>query len=458
MRPRPQLRSPRPFFSAARSSSTLAALLLGLAVTGCEETAGSAAAPLNHIGKGEWTVTGKVQDPDGVGVPNVLVQLLSTHATFGAKTDKAGGYSFLKMENATYNVKPSQAGYAFAPAFRDFTIQGANFEVAPFVATVLGGGGGGDGGGDADASSDVAGDGGGSRDWVGRTVKGLVRGRSWQTGKPEGAVAGVRVTLSAAGASIETWTSLSGEWRFADRVPPGSYTVAFAKPGWTVAPAQLELTVPAGDGAISAPEAVAHSSFKALPDAAPDSWAFPVASVVDTDGKKIAGVGFALIHPDLKEVETKTSDLDGVVTFGMILDGSYRLQPLEPGFTFAPPHFDFSFSAPTDPALSSYYQTGAVFVATPSPGQKHFAYHVSGRVLGADGKGKPEVVVSLVARGDNEVKNTITGADGTYVFPDVQHIGHDLLMVYVPSYDSGLVKPFAFAFPDKPELVMPDMQ
>ncbi len=73
------------------------------------------------------TVSGAVQA--GVSV------ILSGASTATTVTDASGNYSFGGLTNGNYTVTPSLAGYAFAPASRSVTVNGASLNAQNFTAT-----------------------------------------------------------------------------------------------------------------------------------------------------------------------------------------------------------------------------------------------------------------------------------------------------------------------------------
>jgi hypothetical protein len=65
-------------------------------------------------------ITGHVVDSNKVGIPNVVVVLISPSGTvLASTTDNEGNYSFtVAPSQKTYRVIPSKEGYTFAPIDR----------------------------------------------------------------------------------------------------------------------------------------------------------------------------------------------------------------------------------------------------------------------------------------------------------------------------------------------------
>src|SRR5262249_40002211 len=76
-----------------------------------------------------WTLSGTITGPTGVSVA------LSGTATATATTDASGNYSFPGLQNGSYTVTPTKAGFTFSPTNRAVTVNGANISGVNFAAT-----------------------------------------------------------------------------------------------------------------------------------------------------------------------------------------------------------------------------------------------------------------------------------------------------------------------------------
>ncbi|MEI6209493.1 MAG: carboxypeptidase regulatory-like domain-containing protein [Desulfuromonadales bacterium] len=83
-----------------------------------------------------YSISGKVT-MNGTGLPGVTVTLTGSGST-STTTDSSGNYSFSGAQNGGYTVTPTLAGYAFTPASRAVTVNGANATVQDFTATNTG--------------------------------------------------------------------------------------------------------------------------------------------------------------------------------------------------------------------------------------------------------------------------------------------------------------------------------
>jgi len=89
-------------------------------------------------GEGNITVSGKVVDYNGDGIPGALVSLNAS----STETESSGEYIFTEIKNGSYNAKVSKNGYTFLPESRDIAISGSDVSVEDFIGltgTVTGG-------------------------------------------------------------------------------------------------------------------------------------------------------------------------------------------------------------------------------------------------------------------------------------------------------------------------------
>lgn len=82
-----------------------------------------------------YSVSGNITS-GGIGMGGVTV-VLSGNSSATTTTDNNGNYSFNSVQNGSYTVTPGKDGYAFTPANRSFTVNGANVTSINFTATVI---------------------------------------------------------------------------------------------------------------------------------------------------------------------------------------------------------------------------------------------------------------------------------------------------------------------------------
>lgn len=82
----------------------------------------------------KWTISGRVTDASGAGIPSVTV---SAGSSLNTTTDANGNYTFTGLTAGTYNISPSRYLYAFSPSSRTVTVPpdatGQNFVQTPVV-------------------------------------------------------------------------------------------------------------------------------------------------------------------------------------------------------------------------------------------------------------------------------------------------------------------------------------
>lgn len=155
-----------------------------------------------------FTMSGKVTF-NGTGFPGITMNV--TGAATGSKlTDINGDYTFSGLQDGTYTITPSAAGYTFAPASQDITITGGNVTVAVFTAT---------------ASASVF------------TASGTV--------SLNGAVlAGVNITISDAGGTpLVTIQTNQASSSYLFNVPNGTFTITPSLEGHTFTPSSRTFTI-----------------------------------------------------------------------------------------------------------------------------------------------------------------------------------------------------------------------
>jgi peptidoglycan hydrolase CwlO-like protein len=85
---------------------------------------GGATVTITPIPATTYSISGMVT-LNGTGLQNVIVSLTGT-ATNAAITDASGNYSFAGVQNGSYTVTPTKAGYSFKPSSISVTVSGAN--------------------------------------------------------------------------------------------------------------------------------------------------------------------------------------------------------------------------------------------------------------------------------------------------------------------------------------------
>jgi hypothetical protein len=78
---------------------------------------------------GSWSISGTITGTTGVAVA------LSGAATATTTTDSSDNYSFSGLQNGSYTVTPTKAGFTFSPANAAVTVNGANLSGINFTAS-----------------------------------------------------------------------------------------------------------------------------------------------------------------------------------------------------------------------------------------------------------------------------------------------------------------------------------
>jgi len=154
-----------------------------------------------------YAISGKVLTASGKPVPDVTVTLGGDGSAL-AVTDGNGKYVFPVLGNGTYTVMPAKTGYAFTPASRTITVNGADKTGRNFTA-------------------------------ITHAITGHVRTPS---GSP---MTGVAVTLGG-DASKTKKTDINGRYRFGN-LPNGNYIVTPGKEGKTFDPITRGVTMSGAD-------------------------------------------------------------------------------------------------------------------------------------------------------------------------------------------------------------------
>jgi len=81
-----------------------------------------------------YFISGTVSTSSGV-LSGVTMTLSGTNGTTATVTDSNGDYIFTGLDNGSYTLTPSLAGYTFTPAIQTVIINGANSTINNFTAT-----------------------------------------------------------------------------------------------------------------------------------------------------------------------------------------------------------------------------------------------------------------------------------------------------------------------------------
>jgi hypothetical protein len=87
----------------------------------------------NFIAAPGYSVVGRVANSSGTGIGGVMVT--RTGSSTVAVTNSAGYFTFNALANGTYTLTPAAGGYAFTPAARTVTVNGANVSGQNFIGT-----------------------------------------------------------------------------------------------------------------------------------------------------------------------------------------------------------------------------------------------------------------------------------------------------------------------------------
>ena len=207
---------------------------------------------------------------------------LSGAATATTTANTAGTFTFTGLANGAYTVTPSHAGFTFAPASVNATVNGANITGVNFAGTVQ--------------TFSISG-----------------------TISPTAGGSGATVKLSGA-ASGTTTTNSAGAYTFSG-LANGTYTVTPSNTGFTFAPVSANATINGAN--------IVGLNFTATKQAA------PTFSITGTISPAAAGNG-ATVKLGGAANATTTANSSGVFTFAGLANGAFTVTPSHAGFTFAP--------------------------------------------------------------------------------------------------------------------------
>jgi len=161
-----------------------------------------------------YSISGSIITPGGAPVSGVNIEVVGVINT---TTDGGGSYIVGGLQNGTYTVVPSKAGYSFTPSSLTPTINNSPASGIDFVAYQI-------------APAIIRG--AGSQDY---TVSGRVRDRD---GNP---IEGVRIYLSGE-LTKEAVTDSKGYYRISG-LSDGTYTIKAQKQGYVFEPQEIEFRV-----------------------------------------------------------------------------------------------------------------------------------------------------------------------------------------------------------------------
>ncbi len=227
---------------------------------------------------------------------------LSGPAAATAIADSAGNYSFPGLDNGTYTVTPSNAGYSFAPPGQAVTIIGA----------------------------DVSG-----VDFTGITIPAIYS----ISGTISPASGGAGATLTLSGAAVGTTTAdASGNFVFSG-LSSGAYTITPSKTGFSFTPGNTTTTINNAN--------VTGINFTT------STQAFNVSGTITP----VTGGSDAILSLSGNLTETTTADSAGNFTITGLSNGTYTITPSNAGFTFSPVSQSF--------IINGTNLTGVKFTASP---------------------------------------------------------------------------------------------
>ncbi|HEX8187619.1 MAG TPA: carboxypeptidase regulatory-like domain-containing protein [Pyrinomonadaceae bacterium] len=231
-----------------------------------------------------YTITGRVVDGQGAGLPGVNVHL-SGSAAGDTTTDAAGNYSFANLQHGgSYTVMPTLAGFTFTPASRAFNNLSSN-PTADFTANA-----------------------------VTHTIGGRI------TDAGANPVPGVNVSLGGTQAGTTT-TDAAGNYSFGGLAYGGNYTVAPTLAGFAFTPAS---------------RAFNNLTADAAGDFTANGLTYSVGGrVTNTSGEPLVGVNVHL--GGAQSADTTTGPAGNFSFNGLAHGSSFTLTPSETGYRFSPP-------------------------------------------------------------------------------------------------------------------------
>jgi inhibitor of cysteine peptidase len=267
-------------------------------------------------------------------------------------SDAGGNYAFTGLDNGSYTITPSKAGFTFNPASSPQTVSGADITDVDCIATPI------------------------------QAATYSISGQVMSNGS---GLSGVGVGLSGA-SSATAITDASGNYTF-NGLYNGSYTVTPSRIGFTFNLANSPQTVSGAN--------IPGVNFIATPVQAAT---YSISGQVTSNGSGLSGVAVALSGASSA---TAITGAGGNYAFTGLANGSYTITPSKAGFTFNP--------ASSPQTVSGANTPGVNFIATPVQAA---TYSISGQVT-SNGSGLSGVGVGLSGASS---ATAITDASGNYAF------------------------------------------
>jgi hypothetical protein len=220
------------------------------------------------------------------GVMGVTLTLSGAASATTVSSGKSATYQFPGLQDGSYRITPSLAGYTFDPSFLDVIVNGANVAGQNFTANRI----------------------------PTYSISGNI------AGVPTGVAASVALSGDA---SQTRWTEQNGDYTFSG-LNNGSYRVTPSLTGYIFTPSYLDVTV---NGA-----SVSAQNFTAV------STGFSISgTVLDKVGAALSGVTMNLtLASDGSTVQTVTTDVTGIYTLIAVGNGDYVVTPTLAPYSFSP--------------------------------------------------------------------------------------------------------------------------
>lgn len=316
----------------------------------------------NGGGDGQYTVSGRVVDPSGVGITGVTLAMGGK----GATTDAQGNYTISGIYGGySYNLRPTKSGYIFSPASRTVSVND-NVTGKDFVGTPIDGNGGGQ-----------------------YTVSGKVVDSSGA------GISGVTLTLNL----LTATTDAQGNYTFSG-VATGAFMLTPSKEGYTFSPTYRTIALENSN--------VTVDDFIGSADGGGGGGITISGRITDSAGTGIPDVE-VLLTTGFSSWTTMT-DAQGYYAFNNIEDGGYVLLPTKSDYEFTPQTKSFMVSG----SNLTFDFTGST---EDGGGPVIEVYTVSGRVVDTAGRGIPDVEVAI--ENDDYDDDIDTDEQGNYTLEDV---------------------------------------
>ena len=354
-----------------------------------------------------YRISGRVRDSLNTNLSGVVVTLGGA-ASLSVTTGADGLYSFDNLPQGAYTVTPALAGYAFAPASRNFPNltqnENSDFTGTPSVATPAG----------TNVQISV---GAFTLNFSNTSVAGTTTATPIEPATAGSLPAGYTFLNGVRGADITTTAAFNG---FID--------VCLSAPTVNDAQTFLSLRLLHGEGGALVDRTttadfntrivcgrVASLSPFVLGIAPPRTPQTISGRVVDASGAALASATLTVTNPDSgAQVLFTTSNANGDYTITLPPGGDYTVTPTKANFTFAPAAVTFRNLGSAQAA--NFTGTGSV--------------SISGRISGASGNGVGNVYVTLSG---SVTRTVLTLPNGNFLFNNLPRGGN-----YVVQPDSSL--------------------